>query len=162
ISLIKNYYQEQGYLEVAITNEKDTLVTYNADNTKADLVYRIYEGPKVRVASIATEGNLYTKDEIIFIELEFGRGDILTPAKIEEAIWRLQKTGYFGTIEIRTLKQRTSQADRTVVVKVTEREPGTFTLGAGATNERSGTLRGYAGVGYRNLAGTGRGISARL
>lgn len=162
ISLIKNYYQEQGYLEVAITNEKDTLVTYNADNTKADLVYRIYEGPKVRVASIATEGNLYTKDEIIFIELEFGRGDILTPAKIEESILRLQKTGYFGTVEIRTLEQRTSQADRTVVVKVTEREPGTFTLGAGATNERSGTLRGYAGVGYRNLAGTGRGISARL
>lgn len=162
IALIKNYYQEQGYLEVAITNEKDTLVVYNADNTKADLVYRIYEGPKVRVASIATEGNLYTKDEIIFIELEFRRGDVLTPAKIEESILRLQKTGYFGTVEIRTLEQRTSQADRTVVVKVTEREPGTFTLGAGATNERNGTLRGYAGVGYRNLAGTGRGVSARL
>lgn len=162
ISLIKKYYQEQGYLEVAITNEKEDLVIYNSDNTKADLVYQVHEGPKVRVASIATEGNLYTKDEIIFIELEFKRGDILTPAKIEESILRLQKTGYFGTVEIRTLEQRTSQADRTVVVKVTEREPGTFTLGAGATNERNGTLRGYAGVSYRNLAGTGRGISARL
>lgn len=162
ILLIKNYYQEQGYLEVAILNEKDTLVTYNEDNTQANLMYKIYEGPKVRVASIATEGNLYTRDEIIFIELEFRRGDVLTPAKIEESILRLQKTGYFSTVEIRTLEQRTSQADRTIVVKVTERDPGTFTLGAGATNERNGTLRGYTGVGYRNIRGTGRGVSARL
>tara|TARA_B110001454_G_scaffold213372_1_gene231468 strand:- start:52772 stop:55564 length:2793 start_codon:yes stop_codon:yes gene_type:complete len=162
ILLIKNYYQEQGYLEVAILNEKDSLVTYNSDNTQAKLLYKIYEGPKVRVASIATEGNLYTKDEIIFIELEFRRGDILTPAKIEESVLRLQKTGYFSTVEIRTLEQRTTQADRTVVIKVTERDPGVFTLGAGATNERNGTLRGYTGIGYRNIAGTGRGVSARL
>jgi outer membrane protein insertion porin family len=162
IQLIKTYYQEQGYLEVAILNEKDSLVTYNENNTQAKLLYKIYEGPKVRVASIATEGNLYTKDEIIFIELEFRRGDILTPAKIEESILRLQKTGYFSTVEIRTLEQRTSQADRTVVVKVVERDPGIFTLGAGATNERNGTLRGYTGIGYRNIAGTGRAVSARL
>lgn len=162
IQLIKNYYQEQGYLEVAILNEKDSLVMYNQDNTQAKLVYNIYEGPKVRVASIATEGNLYTRDDIIFIELEFRRGDVLTPAKIEESILRLQKTGYFSTVEIRTLEQRTSQSERTVVVKVSERDPGTFTLGAGATNERNGTLRGYTGVGYRNIAGTGRGVSARL
>ncbi|MBO9667235.1 MAG: BamA/TamA family outer membrane protein, partial [Bdellovibrio sp.] len=37
-----------------------------------------------------------------------------------------------------------------------------FTLGAGATNERKFTLRGYLGVAYRNLMGTGRGVSARL
>lgn len=162
ISIIKNFYQEQGFLEVAILNEADSLVTYNSDNTRADLVYQIYEGPKVKVASIAAEGNLYTKDEIIMIELEFGLGDILTPAKIEESVLRLQKTGYFDTVEIRTLEQRTTVSDRTVVVKVTERNPGTFTLGFGATNERSGTLRGYTGVGYNNIAGTGRGASGRL
>ncbi|MBL7545850.1 MAG: BamA/TamA family outer membrane protein [Bdellovibrionaceae bacterium] len=162
IGLVKNYYQEQGYLEVAILNEKDNLVTYNSDNTKAQLFYRVYEGPKVRVASIATEGNLYSKDEIILIELEFKRGDILTPSKLEESVLRLQKTGYFNTVEIRTLEQRTSVADRTVVVKVTERDPGTFTMGFGATNERNGTLRGYTGLGYRNLMGTGRGVSSRF
>jgi outer membrane protein insertion porin family len=162
ISLIKTFYQEQGYLEVAILNEKENLVTYNEDNTKAKLVYQIYEGPKVRVSSIAIEGNFFTKDEIILIELEFTKGDILTPSKIEESILRLQKTGYFNTVEIRTLEQRTSEANRTVVVKVAERDPGTFTLGFGATNERNGTLRGYSGIGYRNLGGTGRGVSGRI
>lgn len=162
ISTIKTFYQEQGFLEVAILNERDTLVAYNKDNTKAKLLYQISEGPKVKVASIATEGNLFSKDEIILIELEFKKGDILTPAKIEESILRLQKTGYFNTVDIRTLEQRTNVSDRTVIVKVTEREPGIFTLGFGATNERNGTLRGYSGLGYRNIKGTGRGISARL
>ncbi len=162
IGLIKTYYQNQGFLEVAIENETDGLVNYSQNNTRAKLVYQIYEGPRVRVASIATEGNLYTKDEIVLIELEFARGDILTPAKIEESVLRLQKTGYFNTVEIRTLEQRTNVADRTVVVKVTEKNPGTFTLGFGATNERNGTLRGYTGLGYSNLAGTGRGVSGRF
>ncbi len=162
IGIIKSYYQEHGYLEVSIQNERESLVTYNKDNTKAKLLYQIMEGPRVRVASIASEGNLYTKDEIILIELEFAKGDILTPSKIEDSILRLQKTGYFNTVEIRTLEARTNVADRTVVVKVTERDPGLFTLGFGATNERSGTLRGYSGLGYRNIMGTGRGVSARL
>ena len=68
----------------------------------------------------------------------------------------------FSTVEVRTLEEKTNIANRTVLVKVSEREPGLFTLGAGATNERQFTLRGYAGVAYRNLFGTGRGVSLRL
>ncbi|MBN8536542.1 MAG: BamA/TamA family outer membrane protein [Deltaproteobacteria bacterium] len=162
ISIIKNKYQEEGYLEVSILNEKESLVAYDISNTKAKLSFIINEGPQVSVNSIAIEGNQHTKDNIILIELEFKKGDILTPSKIEESISRLQKTGFFNAIDIKTLEQRTSISDRTVLVKVTEREPGLFAMGIGATNERNGTLRGYTGIGYRNILGTGRGVSARL
>ncbi len=162
ISIIKNKYQEEGYLEVSILNEKESLVAYDPSNTKAKLSFIINEGPQVKVNSIAIEGNQYTKDNIILIELEFKKGDILTPSKIEESISRLQKTGFFNAVEIKTLEQRTSISDRTVLVKVTEREPGLFAMGIGATNERNGTFRGYTGIGYRNILGTGRGVSARL
>jgi outer membrane protein assembly factor BamA len=137
-------------------------VTYDEPNTKATMHFKILEGPKVTVASIVIEGNDFTQDYVIKKELEFKVGDTLTPSKTEESIARLQRTGFFGSVDIRTVEVKSESAARTVLVKVTERDPGIFTIGGGATNERTLTLRGYTGVAYRNLLGTGRGVSLRL
>lgn len=162
VTHLKNHYHEQGYIEMLLLNERADLVTYDETNTKATLNFKILEGPQVRVASIILEGNTFTTDYVIKKELEFSNGDLLTPSNLEESVARLQRTGFFGSVEIRTLEEKTNVANRTVLVKVTERDPGVFTLGAGATNERNLTLRGYTGIAYRNLWGTGRGISLRL
>lgn len=162
ISQLKSFYQEQGYIEMMLLNEREDLVTYDESNTKASLHFKIFEGPQVRVATIILEGNDFTKDSVILKELEFSPGDLITPIKVQDSIARLQRTGFFSSVEIRTLEEKTSVAHRTVVVRTSEREPGLFTLGAGATNERTLTLRGYAGVAYRNLWGTGRGVALRL
>ncbi len=159
---IKNFYQEQGYIEMLLLNEREDLVTYDESNTKASLNFKIFEGPQVRVAAIILEGNDFTKDSVILKELEFEPGDLVTNRKVQDSIARLQRTGFFSSAEIRTLEEKTNVANRTVLIKVSEREPGLFTLGAGATNERTLTLRGYAGVAYRNLWGTGRGVALRL
>lgn len=161
--LIRDYYQDRGYIEMQVLNEKkDDLVTYSDDNTRARLLFRIDEGPQVRVNSIVVDGNAFTKDYVIRNELDFEVGDLLTPTRIHESISRLQRSGHFASVEIKTLEENTSVEDRTVIVRVTERNPGTFTIGAGATNENQFTLRGYTGVAYRNLFGTGRGVSLRL
>ncbi|MBX2989035.1 MAG: BamA/TamA family outer membrane protein [Bdellovibrionaceae bacterium] len=159
---LKNFYQEHGFIEMQILNESGDLVTYNEDNTRAELLYRIQEGPQVRVASILLDGNTFTKDYVIMNELDFEVGELLTPSKIEETVSRLQRTGYFGSVEVKTLEEKTAVANRTVIVRVTERNPGLFTIGVGATNENELTIRGYTGIGYRNLFGTGRGVSARV
>ncbi len=159
---LKNFYKENGYIEMLLLNEKEDLVTYDETNTRARLNFKIFEGPQVRVASIVLEGNNFTKDYVLLKELEFVPGDIVTPAKIDESIARLQRTGFFGSVDVRTLEEKTNTANRTVIVRVTERDPGVLTLGAGATSERLFTLRGYSGVAYRNIEGTGRGISLRL
>ena len=162
IAALKNHYYKLGYIEMRVENEKSDLVVYSDDGTKAQVQIRIYEGPRVVVSSIAVEGNSFTKEKVIRNELEFQEGDTLTPNKIEDSISRLQRTGFFASIDIRTLEERTALEQRTVLVRVTERDPGTFTIGFGATNDRTLTLRGYTGVGYRNLLGTGRGVSLRL
>nr|BFD63469.1 outer membrane protein assembly factor [Bdellovibrio sp. HM001] len=162
IARLKNFYKERGYIEMLLLNERGDVVTYDETNTKANLNFKIFEGPQVRVASIILEGNTFTSDYVIHKELEFKNGDLLTPSNLEESVARLQRTGFFGSVEIRTLEEKTNVANRTVLVKVSERDPGVFTLGAGATNERTLTLRGYTGVAYRNLWGTGRGVSLRL
>ncbi|MES3037061.1 MAG: POTRA domain-containing protein, partial [Bdellovibrionota bacterium] len=162
LTRVRGFYQNQGYLEMAITNEKTDLVTYNEDNTQATVKFVIREGPQIKASSILYEGNSFTQDNVIRAELEFKEGDILTPAKIDDSILRLQRTGWFNSIEIRTLEENTAISQRTVIVRVTERNPGLFTVGAGATNERDLTLRGYTGIGYNNIFGTGRGVSLRL
>lgn len=162
VANIKNYYKNNGYIEMQLLNEKEDLVTYDETSTQAILHFKLFEGPQVRTASIIIEGNSFTKDYVILKELELEPGQLITPQKIDDSITHLQRTGFFSSIEVRTLEEKTTQANRTVLVKVSEREPGLFTVGAGATNERDFTLRGYTSIAYRNLLGTGRGLSLRL
>lgn len=161
IQQIKSYCQERGYLEFRILNEKENLVQYTEDNTQAHIDFIIEEGPQVRVASIIVDGNNLTKEYVLRKEVEFKEGEVLTPSKIEESTKRLQKLSIFNSVEIKTLEQRTQIADRTVIIKVSERPPGLFNVGAGVTNEREFTLRGFAGIAYRNIGGTARAISTR-
>ncbi len=161
IMRIQSYAKDKGYLEFRILNEKENLVKYNEDNTFATLNFIVEEGPIIKVNNIIIDGNSLTKEYVFRKEIDFKEGEILTPYKIEESTRRLQKLGLFNSVEIKTLEQRTQVSERTVVIKVSERPPGLFNIGAGVTNERKLTVRGFAGVAYRNIEGTARGISTR-
>ncbi len=158
---LKKFYKDHGYLEMMILNEKQDLVHYNQDNSLATLQFKIFEGPQVRVQSIVIEGLRQTKEYVVRFELDFKEGDILTPTRIDESISQLQRSGYFSAVDIRTLEDKTEVSNRTVLIRVTEAEPGFVQAGVGITNEREFTVRGFLGGGYRNLGGTGRGFSVR-
>ncbi len=159
---LKNYYLSLGFIEYKLVNETKDLMTYSDKNTRAHLKFVIQEGPRVEVESILIEGNERTHDKVVLTEIDFKPGQVLTPAKIEESISRLQRTGHFSSIEISTVEAGTNISKRTVLIKLVERDPGVFTIGAGGTNENNGTIRGYTGVAYRNIGGWGRGLSARV
>lgn len=158
---IRNYYQSAGYIEFKILNDNSDLMRYYENNSKVDIEIIVQEGPKVQIQSIVTEGNTRTQDKVILIELDFKPGDVLTPAKISESVSRLQRTGLFNSVEITTLEKDSDVSQRTVIVKVSERDPGVRVLGVGLTDENRGTLHGYTGVAYRNFFGGGVGLSAR-
>ncbi len=159
---IKSLYRSLGYLDVKILNEKENLVSYNMDNTLAHIEILIQEGPQVHVQQILVEGNTLTKESVIRKELEFSEGHILTPALMDESQQRLQRLGHFDSIDIKTLEEGTMISQRTVLVRVTEHLPGIFNFGAGLSNDRGLTSRGYIGGAYRNIQGTGRALSARI
>lgn len=161
IESLKAFYHSQGYVEMRILNEKEGLVTYNDSSTQATVEFQVYEGPKVTVNSIVLDGNLMTKDYVILRELSIKQGDIYTPEVREDSIFHLQKLGLFSRVSIRTLEEGTSIAERTVIVEVEESAPGTFESGVGVAYDRDWLFRGYAGVAYRNLQGTGRAASIR-
>jgi outer membrane protein insertion porin family len=167
IQTIKNFYRSEGFLEMKILNENERsrIVTYNEANTQATVEFQIYEGPRVIVGSIATQGNSFTKDEVIVRELAFKTGDVLTTERMEDSIFNLQRLGLFSRVSIRMLEEGTNISERTLIVEVEERDPGLVTFGFGLNNDRDPRyliLRGYLGVGYRNINGTGRGISFRI
>lgn len=162
LAKIRDFYKSQGFLEMNIENEKRDLVTYYQDFTRAHVKYKLLEGAKVIVGSVVIEGNSITKDYVISKELDFKTGDVLTPQNIEETISRLQRLGHFSSIDIRTLEERTMISRRTVIIRVQDRDPGLFNFGFGVNNERELTLRGYTGIAYRNIYGTGRGVSLRF
>ena len=162
LNALRKFYNGLGYIEYKLLNESKDLMTYSDKNTLAHLKFEIAQGPRVEVQSILIEGNVITQDKLILTEIDFKPGDILTPSKISESNSRLLKTGHFSAVDITTVEAGSNISQRTVLVKVTEREPGIFTVGGGVTNENAGTVRGYTGVAYRNIGGWGRGVSARV
>lgn len=162
IEALKAFYSAQGFIEMKILNEQEGMVTYNETSTQATVEFQISEGPKVTVKTIVLEGNSFTKDEVILRELSLKPGDVYTPERREDSLFHLQKLGLFARVNIKTLEEGTSIDARTVIIEVEESPPGTFESGAGIAYDRDFQFRGYAGVAYRNLNGTGRAVSARF
>jgi outer membrane protein assembly complex protein YaeT len=161
IQRLKDFYQHQGFMEMKILNEDETLVSYNDKGTLAEINFKLYEGPRIRVADIVLEGNTFTKGSVIRKEADLNIGQILNPEIIEEALDRLNRLGIFSRVDIHTLEEGTAIAERTVIISVTERDPGVFRVGAGVNSERDLTARGFIGLGYNNLGGTARAVSGR-
>lgn len=162
IESLKEFYSSQGFIEMRILNEQEGMVTYNDTSTQATVEFQIAEGPKVTVKSILLEGNSFTKSEVILRELSLKPGDVFTPERREDSLFHLQKLGLFARVNIKTLEEGTSIGDRTIIVEVEESPPGTFESGAGIAHDRNFQFRGYVGVAYRNINGTGRAVSARF
>jgi outer membrane protein insertion porin family len=158
---LRTFYRANGYLEFRILNEGQDIIEYNDRGTQANVKFDIYEGPKVTVASIQVEGNTFTDENVVRRSLDIAVGDTLTPARIEESELRLNRLSIFGRVSIHTLEDGTTVSQRNVIVSVVERDPGTFRVGAGVSSERSLTARGFLGLAYNNLYGTGRAVSGR-
>jgi len=160
---LQDFFFLNGYLDMQIQGNTNELVRYNEGNTEATIDFDIHEGPQVKVSNIIVQGNDVTHEDVITREVDFKVGDILTSDRIKESDSRLQKLGLFSSVEIKTIEHNTSLANRTVVVTVTEGNPGSFKFG-GALNNEFGNLGlsilTYTGIGYRNLAGTARAVSA--
>tara|TARA_B100000749_G_scaffold280891_1_gene280376 strand:+ start:159894 stop:162794 length:2901 start_codon:yes stop_codon:yes gene_type:complete len=161
INRIKEFYYDQGFLEMAFTKTDEEIVSYDAEKKQAVLNLDIYEGPKIYVKSILLEGNSFTKDYVILNSIPFEEGDLLTPEGLQEANARLVDLGIFNRISIEMLEKNSKIANRTIVISVSERLPGTLKFGPGINDEYGFTFRLYGGISYSNIAGTARAVSAR-
>jgi outer membrane protein insertion porin family len=156
------HYQNSGFIEMRLENRDDQFIQYDDKGAQANVIFKITEGPLVRVQNILLEGNTFTKESVIMRKLEIKKGQILSLYEMDEAKKRLERMGLFARAELRTLEANSKVSDRTLIVSVTEQDPGIFRIGFGVNNERELTLRGFTGASYNNINGSARAISARL
>lgn len=159
IERLKSFYHDNGYLEMRLLNENENIVDYSPDGLSATVHFQIYEGPKIYVKAIEIEGNTFTKTYVIRRRMTIEPGDLLTPELLEENRRLIEETNLFSDVNIRMLEAGTNISQRTLIVAVTERNPGLFQIGAGMTNKNGLTARGRGGVSYNNIGGTGRAAS---
>jgi len=159
IGILKKYYYDRGFLEMKLLNENDSVIEYDEKGVAAVVHFNIEEGPQIFVRAIEIEGLQFTKEYFVRRRISVEVGDLLTPEVIDENRRILEKTTIFSRVEIHTREANTNISQRTLVINVTERNPGLFKVGAGLTNKNRITVRGRGGISYNNIMGTGRAVS---
>jgi outer membrane protein insertion porin family len=125
------HYLQAGYLNASF-RETAAEVSKN-DPHRINVVYHIYEGPKVAAGEILTLGRGHTKQRLINESIKAIRTEQpLTETELLTAGSRLyDRTGVFDWAEVDPKRDITTQTSEDVLVKVHEAKRNEFTYGIG-------------------------------
>ena len=160
-------YRNRGFDAVVVTSEP-TLVQ---DNTRADVVFRIIEGPQVIVDHIIIVGNRRISTRTIERELTLREGEPLGYSALVESRQRLFALGMFRRAQIEPVGTG-AEGRQDVLVEVEESPPTELGFGGGleggsllrtgangVAEERFEVApRGFFQIGRRNLWGKNRRV----
>lgn len=132
----------------------------NNDSKTVDLNYYINPGQKVSVRRINFTGNTKTADEVLRREMRQMESAIASNEKIELSKVRLERTGFFKTVDIKPVRVPNSPDQVDLNVSVEEQQSGTTTLAVGFS--QSGGITFQAGLSQTNFLGTGNRVSVDL
>ena len=129
-------------------------------NRTVSFTVMIDPGRRVYVRRISVVGNNRTRDEVIRREMRQLEGAFYDADKLRLSKQRIDKTGYFGEVEVETppVANTTDQVD--VTVRVKERPTGAILLGVGFSSSEHIIVQGS--VSQTNVFGSGNtlGVSA--
>ncbi|MDQ5880990.1 MAG: outer membrane protein insertion porin family, partial [Pseudomonadota bacterium] len=132
------------------------------DKEKRQVAFTIFVDPgkRVYVRRINVTGNTKTRDEVVRQEMRQIEGAWYDADKVQASKQRVDKTNYFGEVNVETppVPGTTDQVD--VNVNVTEKNTGNISLGAGFSQSEGIILSGS--VTQANLFGSGKFASLSL
>lgn len=119
--------------------------------------YVVDQGSRAYIERIEIRGNTRTRDYVIRREFDISEGDAFNQILVQRAQRRLQRLGYFASVNINTAPG--SQPDRVVVVVDVQDQPtGEFSIGAGYATGDEGGVTIQASITERNFLGRGQFI----
>ena len=129
-SIVANYL-EAGYLTSSFRETADAVS--KDEPHRVDVVYHIYEGPKLVTGELVTLGRVQTKQRLIDQDVSSIKPDKpLTETELLTAGSKLyDHTGVFDWAEVDPKRQITTQTKEDVLVKVHEAKRNEFTYGFG-------------------------------
>ncbi len=134
--------------------------TVNREDRTVDLTYVVEPGKRVYVRRIAFQGNTKTKDEVLRREMRQFEGAWFSQAAVDRSRIRLQRIGYFEDVNIETPQVPGSEDQVDVIVSVTERPSGSFSIGLGFSQVQG--LIATLALQQDNFLGSGKSIGLQI
>ncbi len=149
---ISEKYGSVGYIRANV----NTLYKFDEVENKINIIFDIFEGPKVYVRNIFLDGNFITKDYVIKREFEIKEGDPFYLRKVRETQAEIFRLGFFSDVNLDVLPA--GPPDKTdIVFVVTEQKTGMASIGAGYSSQDG--IVGKLKVSQDNFLGRGQKLS---
>ena len=155
IRRVGDVYRDLGYANANVSNDH----TLDPDNKIVHFTYRIAPGDLVYFRRITIRGNTSTQDKVIRREMKIAEGELYNATRLRRSQERITVLGFFENVDV--APEQTDDPKRMdVVVKVKEKQTGTFQVGAGFSSLESFILT--AQISKNNFLGRGQTVSAQI
>ena len=151
--LLQRKYGNAGYYY----SEVNVVPEINNENNTVALNYYINPGSQVTVRRINFGGNTKTADEVLRREMRQMESALASNEKIELSKIRLERTGFFSKVDMKTVRVPGAPDQIDLNVDVEEQHSGTSTLAVGYS--QNGGITFQAGLSQTNFLGTGNRVS---
>lgn len=154
--LLLRKYGNAGYYYAEVNVVPDI----NNETGIVNLNYYVNPGQQVTVRRVNFSGNNKTADEVLRREMRQMEGALASNEKIDLSKIRLERTGFFKTVDVKPVRVPNSPDQVDLNVAVEEQHSGTTTLAVGYS--QNGGVTFQAGLSQTNFMGTGNRVAIDL